>query len=278
MATAITQYTVFWFQRPLSQRCDREYRKRYRWFVYSRVLVVFIGQSYVFTASIFEKVPSAYQPILALVLPILRYGSGKILHKITTNARGENELSSQFAVNCKVTCNHALYLAIIVGSTATNLTAISICVIDAVINLRSCFTIIKLHRRHEDQMSYKFKSKLQALVMKETLELLLPITYCVILSIAYFGPNAENLGNIKNDYWQYKKIEDIRVPLSKIGLFLLVDVLRIALNFFLLWKYCKINLRFEYCQMMETYWKAITAYVATYLLAVSYLKLLLELK
>jgi len=264
----LTLCVIFWFLHTSNTK-DRVYRTRLKWYILSRIANAGINQVYMVSTVLFEKCPTEFQPVLALILPVIRYGSGRIQNKIIDKVKEENEIPARFAVTCKVTCNHALYLSIIIGSTATVMSACVICATDAILNLKSCFYITRLCRERVVEEPPKIKINVQNLIIKETLKVLLTITYCLIFCIAYFGPNAEILGNIKNDYWQYKKVEDIRVPLTKLAMFLLVDLLRIMLNYFILWKNCRISLFAEYCKLMATYWKPITMYVTMQIFMVS---------
>ena len=264
----ITLGITFWLLHT-SNTQDPVYRARLKWYILSRVANAGINQVYLISTALFETCPTEFQPALALMLPVLRYGSGWMQNKIVNKIKEENEIPARFAVTCRVACNHALYLSIIFGSTATVVTASVICATDAILNLKSCFHISRLYGEHVSEEPPKIKINVQNLVTKETLKVLLTITYCLIFCIAYFGPNAEILGNIKNDYWQYRKVEDITVPLTKLAIFLLVDLLRIMLNSFILWKNCRISLYSEYCKLMGTYWKPITMYVTLQIFMVS---------
>ena len=123
----------FWFQHPMSMRLDLCFKKRLRWYLYMRAIRVFIIQVYMFSASLFEKVPPEFQFVLAFALPVVRYGSNLIQHKMADKAKGPIESASRFSVSCNVACNHALYLAIYIGSIATDLTACLICGIDVLL-------------------------------------------------------------------------------------------------------------------------------------------------
>lgn len=265
----VVNCTVLWFQHPITLRSDLCFRKRLKSYLVMRVVRQCMFQAYVKSAILFEMVPAKFQFVLAFALPILRYGNSWVQHKIADKAKGSIESANRFAVNCYVACTHALYLSIIIGSKATDITSYLICGIDVILNMKLCYKIVRIYKRHGKILHAEIQNDLQTLVMKETLELLLPILYCIMFSMAYFGPNAEIMGNIKNDYWQYKKVEDVTIPLSKIGVFLFIDLLRIMLSSFILWKCCRINFFSEYCRMMDIYWKAITSYIALYLLAVS---------
>ena len=260
---------IFWIEHPSSLRSDASFRKRLRMYLLLRITRQFIYQGYAYSAILFEKIPIKYQFVLAFLAPLGRHASGFVQSKIADKAKGENDKGVKFAVNCNVACTHALYLAIIIGSTASNLTSILICAIDVILNIRLCVNIVKIHKQRKILGSSKIQDSLQTLVMKEVLELMLPIIYCIILALSYFGPNSDILGGIKNDYWQYEKINDIKVPLSKIGVFLAIDFSRVLIFAFVLWKLCRINFFMEYCQLMGLYWKPITSFVAIYLLTVS---------
>ena len=166
-------------------------------------------------------------------------------------------------------CSHALQLAIVIGSSATNLTSYVICGIDILLNLFACFKIVILHKKKNNNSTQDIKTRLQGLVVKETLELILPISYCIILTISYYGPNAEIMGNIKNEYWQYKKIDDISLVLFKIGLFLVADLVRVILSSLVLKTFCNINFLREYSRLMAIYWKPIATTIAAYIIGVS---------
>ena len=68
------------------------------------------------------------------------------------------------------------------------------------------------------------------------------LTYMIIVIMAYYGPNAELLGNIKLTIWQFQKpISDIQDYLFNISLLLIVDIFSFVFNGFLLWQFCQIN-------------------------------------
>ena len=259
----------FWLQHSKIERKTRNFRKRFTWYLFMRLIRIVINTSYNFVAKMFEKVPPRFQVGLALVLPIMRYINSLIQHKMASKARGENETSAKFSISSNVACSHALQLAIVIGSSATNSTSIVICAIDVLLNLASCLKIVFLHKRKKDNADHEFITRLQALVIKETLELMLPISYCLVLIISFFGPNAEIMGNIKNDYWQYQKIENISIPLKKIGLFLIADIVRVTISTLILKIYCKIDFLLEYSRLMAVYWKPITTTIAAYIIGVS---------
>ena len=259
---------AIWLLRPNSVRSDKHHRKRLKWYLVLLLTRVAIYQGYLFIATLFEKFSNKYQVVLAFTTPLMKYGNNWIQTKIVENSKGDNSSSAKFSVNCNVACTHALYLAIVIGSTATNLTSLVVCGLDAFLGILLC---IKIYRqcKNPKTLSEDLRKCIEALVTKETLELLLPVSYCIIFALSYYGPNAEILGNVKADLWQYTKVEDIKTPLTKLGLFLLFDILRISAAAGVLWLTCKIDFFHEYCRLMGIYWKTITFNIFLYVVAVS---------
>ena len=60
---------------------------------------------------------------------------------------------------------------------------------------------------------------------------IIPLTYIMMTLMAFYGPNAEILGNIKLAVWHYQTpIEDIETFISNVGLLLVIDFLRFIIN------------------------------------------------
>ena len=69
------------------------------------------------------------------------------------------------------------------------------------------------------------------------------MTYIVLIMIAYFGPNAQHLGNIQLEIWHFEKsIKDIYLYAKKVSLLLAVDFLSFIINGILLAYFSGINL------------------------------------
>lgn len=265
--SCVVFYIPFWALQPRDQRNDIEYTERFKWLMLTNVLFQVVFVAYYFSVGLFKKIPHKWQPIAAFLFPIIRYVCLKIIQKPTFKARGENASSSQVSMGCKIACNHALCLSLIIGGGATEATSAVLYLIDALLNLYSCYNIVKLHRKNEDVS--KVMLSVQALIIKEILQILIPLSYSLILCLSYYGPNAEMIGNMKNEYWQFHKIEDISSPLKKIAILVIVDWMLLFFSALILWKCCKILLINEYARIMEIYWKPITFYISTTLLMVS---------
>ena len=98
------------------------------------------------------------------------------------------------------------------------------------------------------------KEAVSGLVLSETLEVVIPFAYAITLVIAYYGPNAEILGNIRNSYWHFQAIESLDTELSVLILMVSVDATVGLCSGLIMRIFCKINLFGEMCILMKTYW------------------------
>ena len=83
----------------------------------------------------------------------------------------------------------------------------------------------------------------------------MPLTYIALICMAYFGPNANLLGNIQLRIWQYQRpIEDIEQYITNVSLFLAMDFASFTINGILLWNLAKINVLKVMNKIQEEFW------------------------
>ena len=87
--------------------------------------------------------------------------------------------------------------------------------------------------------------------------------------VAYHGPNAELIGNVRNGYWQYTKTEDVNHTIEYVFMFFLVDVCSLLVSAALLWCFCRINLYRAYSEIMKEFGSVITIQMGSALNGVS---------
>ena len=81
------------------------------------------------------------------------------------------------------------------------------------------------------------------------------LTYMVLILMAYFGPNADLLGNIKLAIWHFKNpIDDIGTYIYNVGLLFVVDILSLVISCPLIWICCKINMLKMVRELQRDYW------------------------
>ena len=172
-----------------------------------------------------------------------------------------------------------MFLVISIGNLATEVTAYVILIEEFVFNLYSCYKIWKLHRKINPNacqtiMLRVIEEEVQMLVLTEGLEILVPLVYTITFLFAYYGPNAEILGNVRNNYWQYDEVHDVNKLLLSVFEMFIIDAGSIVIGGLLLWKSCSINVVKEYCSTMKRYWKVISIRLAVETAKVSYKRLL----
>ena len=87
----------------------------------------------------------------------------------------------------------------------------------------------------------RIKQMITTLIINEAMELLIPLLFMVSYTIAYYGPNAKNLGNFGIDYWQYEPIEDIWDYFNAALQMAFVDTLSIVLTVSVVRRFTKID-------------------------------------
>ena len=120
------------------------------------------------------------------------------------------------------------------------------------------YRIIKSHQKvtsYGDESVKREKRKtIMKLVLAELCEGLVPLTYAICFAMAYYGPNAELIGNVRNGYWQYKIVDDASSTfLVMLGLFTM-DLVCLSLNAYIIKIYGDVNIFKEVCIVLEKYW------------------------
>ena len=112
--------------------------------------------------------------------------------------------------------------------------------------------------------TYLFSEEVKKLLVSER-QSLHALSYALLIIMAFFGPNAEILGNIKLSIWQFEApIQDIQAYIYNIGVWLIVDLASLVVNGIVIWYSCKINILKVMKKMQEGHW-------ALYALAEAYL-------
>ena len=92
------------------------------------------------------------------------------------------------------------------------------------------------------------------LVLTERVETVVPILFLTTFFMAYYGPNAELIGNVKLTIWQYEAVTDINELLKNICLFFAIDFSSAIVTGIILWTTCKINCLKTLKKMQKEFW------------------------
>jgi len=91
------------------------------------------------------------------------------------------------------------------------------------------------------------------LVVVELVEVIMPLAYAISVLTAYYGPNGEIIGNIKNSYWSYTAIQDLGKLLVSIFQMFAIDFVSLAFGWVVLWKLSLLNCVREGCKALKGY-------------------------
>ena len=106
----------------------------------------------------------------------------------------------------------------------------------------------------DEQLKNDVKKAVLTLLLDELSEGLVPLAYAIGFSMAYYGPNAELIGNVRNGYWQYSQVDDVNWHfLILLGLFV-IDIICLVFNSIIIWIFTDVNMLNEFCTAMQKYW------------------------
>ena len=109
------------------------------------------------------------------------------------------------------------------------------------INVLTCLWIIYKKKNYPENIEKQIEL-VQLLVVYEMVEFVVPLSYLLCFLIAYYGPNAEIIGDVGSSYWQYNAVEDIWHVIKSVIIFFCIDIGSIIINSFMLWNFSRINL------------------------------------
>ena len=256
-------YIAVWFQYPKEFRYKNRGRRKFKAYFYYKLwrnaTIVLI----LVTKLIAGSLPSEFQLIMAVLLPITREIDYRVTTKILSKPTGFLDDNSKTSIAVTVNTTYAESLAMILGTTATRVTSFCILAVDFMLNLKSAYMIMRLNAKinpdliENQKKLIEVKHELRKLSLVEIIEIMVPLCYIFTFLIAYYGPNAELLGNVRSNYWQYKPVEDVGKLVLTIFCMFLVDI---SSGIFagLLLSTSSIDLLREGCAVLKTHWPIIT--------------------
>ena len=153
---------------------------------------------------------------------------------------------------------------LIVGFKATIATSIIYIVVDSVNVFSLLYETVKFVGIHGNQERVKVRDSLEEVTLQESLVILLPLCFCSIFVMSFYGPNKETSTLVQNE------TQDTMIStLGKIGMFMLFDLARIVVFALLLRLKYKISYYESFSEMMKSYWKVIGVFAAGSIFSVS---------
>ena len=166
----------------------------------------------------------------------------------------------------KGTIYHSIFLSVIVANL-TSLTMYTLAVLEVFLGM---FLLTKAYRLKKSSVesTAELATLVQQIVIFESLKIIIPLAYLGCFSVAFVGPNADTLGNVKNSYWQFQAVENLWTPTKMLLILVAIDIFISLLTGLVMYFLLKINLLHVYVHICKEYgniftWQ--TAYILKYL-------------
>ena len=101
---------------------------------------------------------------------------------------------------------HVLFLSRYIGSLLGDLGHLLLA-FDFTVNVS--YTLVALWYGRKEQNQLKKVDYLLSFIINEAVECIIPIAYLLCLLMAFYGPNADHLGNVKFGGWNYTERTDL---------------------------------------------------------------------
>ena len=252
-------FVPLWYRFPSNWRKEKDIRRKFKFYILSISVNLMITMIYTMYTKAFISVDDEYQWGAAILLiPIREFNlwlQTKVGYK-TAELTPEKDSSISITCGHNINNRHCFFLSVVLGTIATDVTCWVILAIDFSINLYLELKIIWTKYRtgfNEDNEAYMVDLFID-LIINETVEIVVPFTYFICFTIAYYGPNAELIGTVKSEYWHHVPVKDYMLFCENVGLFLVADVISLTLSFCLFWFFCKVNIVRAFSYMQKEYW------------------------
>ena len=249
-------FIPLWYRFPSHWRKQQEIFKKFKFFVLAISVNLLITIIYTFYTKIFLVVSRKYQWGYAIFLIPLREFNIWLQTKVAFKTAGVKDTSVSITSGHNINNRHCFFLAVVLGTIATDTTCWVILAIDLGINLYLCMRIVftktlkGIKANNEAHMIDLFLS----LVINQTVEIVVPLTYFLCFLMAFYGPNAKMLGSVQSDYYAHIPVQDIGRFIQNLGFFLMADAISIVITFSLLWHYCSVNIIRAFAFIQKEFW------------------------
>merc|ERR1719343_1259120 len=114
--------------------------------------------------------------------------------------------------------------------------------IDFLTNMFLGLKATRLHNHSEDEKRNACSEALQIMLLNESLEFFIPLVYLGCFLLAWHGPNASVLGNIRNGYWQNSEQDDLLGSATSLLMLTAIDGISVIINGILMYFRNGVNL------------------------------------
>ena len=268
-------FFLLWMQFPKEWRRTGELKKRFLYFMLAYMINFLIHTEYTIYTSMFVKISPKLQWVLALTLPFAREFNLWLQLKTVYRAADAKDSSVEISCSYMINTRHCVFLSVMLGTAATDLTSWVILGSDFLFNLFLTLRIMWMKRKKDInvKMEGKMINNLLCLTVNEIVEAVVPLSFFVCFLVSYYGPNAALIGGVKSDFFHYTPVTNIERFIENLFLFIAVDFMSVVTAGIFLWIFSKVNLLRMYMNVMKEFWPIMTINTAYSICVVSVLSL-----
>ena len=160
--TLISALSFLWILIPSDVRSRDMFWNRYWYYALAQIYRYVAVLQYFVLSWLFVVIPRDYQPVIAIMLPIVRSINGRLLTAICYKAAGTKN-NDAILVTCKheMGCRHAVFLSVAISILATRESASLALGFDVAVNFVICLKIIWRTKRQKKVLETKDDTDLQ---------------------------------------------------------------------------------------------------------------------
>ena len=253
---------AFWWLFPSELRSQEELKRQSQAYLLWRVWYTLSGMILREALAFVAAMDSYLQWILPILIPSIRISSSSIAEKIIEKFPETNKEEVKFLVTTMVTISYNAFVTAKIYSLSQSM-VYSILVIELLLYLKGCYEILKLTTRVKEEnqpvevdilTSLRRRNVHLHVVMNEFVDAILPLAFGIAFAMAYYGPNATLIKNVKNDYFGGQVIQDVEYLYIVMILMFSFDLFAMIISGGFLNYFCKIALFQEFCNMINIHW------------------------
>ena len=249
-----------WWQFPSDLRQDPQFRQRIQAYLFYNFWYIFVViLTFVFGQMTIPLFPSDYVWLIGIEFWGIKEINKLVMSKLIRKAAGPNGSYAKGALILQLVTITNFTIVVFISSIADQKTTACFIAVDVLVNLMYTWKAIKEYKRvatmeldlaRNQDMSDEL---LTTLIINETMELVVPLIYMAAFAVAYYGPNAANLGNVGASYWHFEQIDDIWAYFIGALQMALADFLQSVASFLLVWKFTKIKVMKKYIEVANKF-------------------------
>jgi hypothetical protein len=245
-------------------REDQPFLNKLKWYYCYWIWEVFVPLQFTLVQFLIPLIGQEYRWITAIVFPILKKFNDYVMEGLSCKA-SESKAKGIMKMQLEVVYN--ISVVGLISSSTDYRTNYLILVGDFAMDLISTLQLITLHRKINptdvEMVAARKKKKemVTELIISELLDCLVPLIYIITFTLAYHGPNAENLGGVKNDYWQFQEVNVLMDYLTPAAQMAFINLVGGMISVSSLYEFCNINLLKESNDVIAKYGRITAVFI-----------------